>query len=757
MARAQAPEPMAADAANRLVEFARSCKAAIRIVSMYPPSHPNIQSALTRMTAAGSAATSGGPMALGVMPDSLLMNGRALPKPDPSVNELAALLHGHHIGELTLQGPLTAGGWHMLLSLLATSPEEIRLEGGIMRAWQSAGGGPVEIREIDYAEVLRERSGGSGDSSWDSLIDNCLVGDSRSALDDKALASLLEIARDPDRLGEFMNRLQERARATGQSIEVQKQAVLRLLKNLAAFALQHSPDDFDEVMSNVATSTTRLSAELMLSLLTEPPPRTGASGRVEDGIDIGGELRSRFNEEQLGAFVAENVARDRGATSRLAEAFNSLATSDDQRRTALLLAEERVSLSPLGQDPQFNDIWAETVSMLMSYSDADYVPDEYDRELTSAREMAIEVEQVSDDPPDRIAAWLSTVTDNDMRVLDQQMLVDLLRLEDRPDAWASVLELALTRLEQLVLVGDLTLARELLDAVAAVAKTPDSPFADQATAAVARLTAGPLVNHLLLFMRQAPEDQMPVLNGFCQAMGPGVIVPLVGALATEESRLAVRRVKDVLIGFGEAAREPAKTLRDSTNPAVRRAAIEVLRAVGGAGALGDLRSLLADPDPNVQREALRAIIQIGSDEAYAVLEEALTSGEPRAREAVMHTLGSITDERAAPLLVHILSHSPHSGAAESIYTSLIDALGRSGAGTRGTDMLKQLLYRGEWWAPMRTARIRAAAARALHAAGTAEADALLEEASTTGSRGVRRAAALAMMLPRRSPPAGGTR
>ena len=93
-----------------------------------------------------------------------------------------------------------------------------------MRAWQSAGGGPAEIREIDYAEVLQERAG-AADSSWDLLIDSCLMGDSRSALDEKALASLLEIARDPERLGEFMNRLQERARATGQSIEVQKQAV----------------------------------------------------------------------------------------------------------------------------------------------------------------------------------------------------------------------------------------------------------------------------------------------------------------------------------------------------------------------------------------------------------------------------------------------------------------------------------------------------------------------------------------------------
>ena len=57
MATAKTPEPMAAAAASRVAEFARACKAAIRIVSMYPPSHPNIQSALERMTAAGTAAT----------------------------------------------------------------------------------------------------------------------------------------------------------------------------------------------------------------------------------------------------------------------------------------------------------------------------------------------------------------------------------------------------------------------------------------------------------------------------------------------------------------------------------------------------------------------------------------------------------------------------------------------------------------------------------------------------------------------------
>jgi HEAT repeat protein len=239
-------------------------------------------------------------------------------------------------------------------------------------------------------------------------------------------------------------------------------------------------------------------------------------------------------------------------------------------------------------------------------------------------------------------------------------------------------------------------------------------------------------------------------------LGPELVMPLVSAIGTEESRLAVRRVKDVLIGFGSAALEPAKSLRDSPNPAVRRAAIEVLQAVGGENALGDLQTLLADDDPHVQREALRAVIRIGSREAYAMLEKALTDGEERAREAIMHTIGSFNDERAAPLLVHILEHTSHKGRSEAAYVSALEALGRSGADPRGIAALRQALYRGEWWAPARNTRLRAAAARALHATASPAGDAVLEEASHDGPRGVRQAATEALSLPRRPRPAGGT-
>jgi len=62
---------------------------------------------------------------------------------------------------------------------------------------------------------------------------------------------------------------------------------------------------------------------------------------------------------------------------------------------------------------------------------------------------------------------------------------------------------------------------------------------------------------------------------------------------------------------------------------------------------------------------------------------------------------------------------------------------RDAAGIRP---LSAALYKGEWWAPRRTAALRGAAATALARIGTPEAFAALDEAVARGSRGVRSAA-----------------
>ncbi|MEO8677925.1 MAG: HEAT repeat domain-containing protein, partial [Vicinamibacterales bacterium] len=163
-------------------------------------------------------------------------------------------------------------------------------------------------------------------------------------------------------------------------------------------------------------------------------------------------------------------------------------------------------------------------------------------------------------------------------------------------------------------------------------------------------------------------------------------------------------------------------------------------------ALPDLRSMLDDAEPQVQREALRAIVQIGTSEAYASLEQALKNGKPHTRDAILQALGSLRDERAAPLFVYILMHTGYNGGLEGVYVSSIESLGKVATDEQSVATLKDILYRGEWWAPYRTARIRGAAARALRNIGTPSASRALEDAAG-GAGGVKRAAKAALAEP----------
>ena len=160
-----APDPTLPPAiAAGLAEFARSCKAAARAVSLYPGQHPAIGLSLDRLIETAGHMTAGGPVTLDVRPATLLIGGARLPKPDTAVAELADLLHRHLIGALTVNAGVDAGSWRTLLLLLARTPDEVRNDGGIAHLWATAGGPSLEIREIDYAEVLREKRG--SEAQW---------------------------------------------------------------------------------------------------------------------------------------------------------------------------------------------------------------------------------------------------------------------------------------------------------------------------------------------------------------------------------------------------------------------------------------------------------------------------------------------------------------------------------------------------------------------------------------------------------------
>src|SRR5256885_6182672 len=96
-------EPMSAPQSAALADFARTCKAAARSVSLYPATHPAIQGALARVVSASQRLTADGGVTVTVLPDLLTIDGRAPSRPDPSIGEFADLLHDRLVGELHIE------------------------------------------------------------------------------------------------------------------------------------------------------------------------------------------------------------------------------------------------------------------------------------------------------------------------------------------------------------------------------------------------------------------------------------------------------------------------------------------------------------------------------------------------------------------------------------------------------------------------------------------------------------------------------
>jgi hypothetical protein len=478
MAAADPVETLTADEALRLGEFARACKAAARIVALYPATHPAIQTALQRVAETAERLRSQGVAQLMVLPETVLFDGRAPAKGDSSLGELAALLHAHLIGELRITGELTNTAWHTFLTLLSKPTDDVRADGGIERAWTAAGGGPIELRQIDYSEVLRDRAGGF-ESDWDHIIANYLQGEF-SDLDDAAMVALFEIAGDSQRFKDFTEQLV--ARASENARRGTKDVVLRVLQALADFVARQHPEHLDQILTQIAGVLPRLTPELVVTLIT-----TGVStADGQAGIDLAGEVRTRLSDQTVAEFVAQSVSRDQGATGRLAQAFQALVPDEERRLELLDMAEREAARLPIGRQPEFPALWKSAAEMMTTYSDSRFVSDEYGRELATVRAHAVEVERVSDDPPERISAWLATLSAEAVRHHDHRVLLDLLTIEQRADAWRYVLDSALKTIEQHVLTADLPLAQELLDAVIAAAED-GKPFATTASAGLERL------------------------------------------------------------------------------------------------------------------------------------------------------------------------------------------------------------------------------------------------------------------------------
>jgi HEAT repeat protein len=716
-----------ADMTAKLADFARACKAALRAVSLYPGGHPAIASTLGKLTEITGVLTATGPFTLEIRPHNIHIADAAPAKPDSAIVELSDLLRRQLVGKLTLNAGVNAESWRTMLMLLSRPAEDVRADGGMGSLWATAGGPSMEIVEIDYADVLREREG--DEATADRLVAAALGADLE--LDEPSMRALLDMVGDPVRLGALMQALEKRTENTPGAVRVG--AFVKLLRGLAEYVGKTNPAQLDQTLRQVGQVAGRLSAEAMLELLLRRAQPEAMAGNV----DVVSAMVHRMSDGAVAQFVSNSVISERGPTDRLAQAFHALVPDADRQRQLIALAQPDVAASELGLETAFDELWQKVEAMLTSYSDEKFVSDAYAQELSTARAKAVDVESVSDDPPERVAAWLATVTDEQLRTLDHQLLRDLVRIEDDSARWRDVADTVITHAEDLVRVGYFEQALQLAEAVATEGSRIEGRQ-EAASSVLARLGRGGMIRQAAKQLRTADDATYDRFKKLAHAVGPAVIPTLAEALSAEQDARSRRRLRDILVEFGAAGRESVQQLMNAANWEVRRTAAFLLREFGGAEGLRELQPLLTDTEPLVQREAVQALMLNGTDAASQILLQALTTTSGRPRETLINELTSMRDERAGPLFCYLVRHIDRK-AFPALYVGALEALGSFG-GPDAVEALKDAIQHGDWFAPLRTRRARAAAASALRKIGTGPAVTALREASTKGSLGVRSAA-----------------
>jgi len=725
-----APEPLPAEAAERLTAFARACKAAARAVALYPAEHPTVSIALLSLAAAAETATASGPLSLGVTTDQLLVDGRQIEKPDAAVTALAALLHAHQVAHVIVQPQSDEALWRRFLTVLAVPPEQTRVRGGLARLWSSEGEPKIELRRIDFNELLRERIRGDR-ATWERIVAEYLE-DNRVALDDWTIDLIGEVLGRPGEIGKLVSAISERIPGdhTG-GVEV----LAAVLQAVAEFVGRTQPDALDSVMSAIADAAARLPVATLGPLVKTPRAGTRASlGRFI------ADLARRIEDPVIADMIASEVRGGRGTSPALADAFCGLAPDRTRRPTILNLARRSVERTGAADAATAASAWQSSEEFLLAYSDERFVSDAYAAELDRIANRAIELDQDQTDPPDRISAWTDSVDEAAVRLLDARMLADLMRLQHDVRRWRELADLALARVDMLVVVGDFPSATFLVGSMQGQAQDHDEPAVQTLAGALLDYTLNAAVmRHVATHVDTADKNIVAAAKRFCQALGSSIVGPLAEVLSREERTRARQHLVEILLSLGPAGRQAVERLKHSPNSVVRRTAVLLLREFGGRDALLDLESLLEDAEPHVQRDATRAIAMMGTEAAFQALTRALVAGTEHGRSVIGGVISTLPNDDVLPVLAHLVRFAPCRGPMWRVHQRAVVRLGTIG-GRTAVDALADVMHKRDVWAPFRIVALRRLAAHALARIGTPDAFDALRAAASAGPRGARSAA-----------------
>lgn len=719
--------------ARGVLQLAQALLSAARNWTLYPPEHPAVMQSAKRLSEAVPRTSSGAIFAIGITPDTLLVEGAPADSSQPAIAEAAELLHDCDIVQLTFIGDVPIEALVSLLKVLTLDAAERRSRGGPAGIWASEGHPSMVIDQIDYQKVLEREQREAAetpepakrDDLWRSIVRSICAGQ-MGVFDERAQQRLLAIAGSAMAIGDLAAAVMAPKCAMDGSpmITTQAATVLAAFRHLASIVSVMSLDRMPDVMENLAAAATQLDPHVVMQVIQSEEDPSDQLGVVRG-------MTAAFDDVKVARLLAAALALDGQASNRLATIFDTIAPDDDRKQRVLTLTRNLLGKTDFGRSSQFQVLWTSMEQLLVSYNDKPFVSNQYRASLDGVGGRAKGMAAM--EPPPELAEWMLSLGQENVRTLSVALLIDLLTLERDEARAGSIAEDMAALAEDLLMSGAYADTKTVTRALAVRAGEGRAIGRDACRRALDRLGESPAMRETTALIGEIDDEGWTAIRDVTALVGASAVEALKGLVMVEQDTLAALRAAELIVGFGPAAVSRLSSLVDDPRWFVQRAAARMLGRIAVPEAVPLLQPLLRRADPRVARDAIAALCNIDDPSAARAIQTVLRAATGEFRRAVVDALVADRDPRVVPMLARIVGESEPLGKDHEIVLDTLAAMSTVGSDQAVPALTTVILRR----AFLRRRKLRALKERGVEALsniGGPKAQAALDEAARTGDR-----------------------
>ena len=685
---------------------------AVQALQLYPPGSPVVLEAVGRAYDKLKPLVHAGRLSLAILPETIHVRGEDVGTGSRTVRSLAERLHQRGVSHLHLDTSLQTKDLQILAELLATSPDELKADGGIKALCQRQHLEGMQLEMLQLEKLYEEDEEVAGDpdaSIWEQILGGYSEEVNLQGIDWESLAD------DREQLADFLGwLLDDESPPPGITEMSRVQLVRAVCVQVGSAAAELGPDRIEAVTEVFSRFYDKLDKEVWIDLLGQPlRVGPGADATTPASPDLDGEERAiraaatELGATDLAAGIAATLSRQQvedllvyALTSREEESprifglFQNLLEERSERDLMEQAIRDAVEEQTKGDGERktFEELWPHLNDALKGENLDDYVSTTYRAQLD---QLLAERPLTSLWDTDRIAARMGELNPLYLMRRKAKVMLDVLKNESDDDDYAAlVLELE-RGLPDLIVDGQFIAAEEILKAMATDLVPSRGRTDIQREAArdvLIRFCNQHTLRELVRNLAGKRRTQIDAATRIFSSLGPMAVPALLEALSQERSRAIRVHLVGMLAAIGDQALpEIRKQLRDKRWFFVRNL-VWIIGEIGDARFVPHLGIIANHPDVRVRRETIRSTGKLQHEAAIQVLLSAIEDDDLEVQLLAIRGLGRPGAHGAVDRLRELLRLPNLTGNNTDVIRAAAIALGRIGSPAAAPE-LKKLTHR----------------------------------------------------------------